>query len=72
MIGKLGSAFASSNTQHGGQETTIVCGFLPFFLHQGMIVAGLPYSFKGQMREDEITGIPLRILTEPKETPKTR
>ncbi len=56
LVGKIGSAFASSNTQHGGQETTIVCGLLPYFLHQGMLYAGLPYSFQGQMRDDQITG----------------
>lgn len=55
LIGKVGSVFASSATQHGGQESTILT-FLPFLLHQGMVVAGLPYSFQGQMRIDEITG----------------
>lgn len=55
LIGKVGSVFASSATQHGGQESTILT-FLPFLLHQGMVVAGLPYSFPGQMRIDEITG----------------
>jgi NAD(P)H dehydrogenase (quinone) len=47
LVGKLASAFTSSNTQHGGQETTIVCGFLPLFLHLGMLVVGLPYTFAG-------------------------
>jgi NAD(P)H dehydrogenase (quinone) len=47
--------FTSSNTQHGGQETTITSFHLTLF-HQGMIVVGLPYSFQGQMRMDEITG----------------
>ena len=55
LVGKLGSVFASSNTQHGGQESTIL-SFHITLLHQGMIVVGLPYSFAGQMRNDEITG----------------
>ncbi|SMP76440.1 NAD(P)H:quinone oxidoreductase [Desulfonatronum lacustre] len=55
LIGKVGSVFTSSATQHGGQESTILT-FIPFLLHQGMVVVGLPYSFQGQMRMDEITG----------------
>jgi NAD(P)H dehydrogenase (quinone) len=55
LIGKVGSVFASSATQHGGQESTILT-FLTTLLHQGMVVVGLPYSFDGQMRIDEITG----------------
>jgi NAD(P)H dehydrogenase (quinone) len=55
LVGKVGSVFASSATQHGGQESTILT-FQVTLLHQGMIVAGLPYSFQGQMRNDEITG----------------
>ncbi|MCU0285273.1 MAG: NAD(P)H:quinone oxidoreductase [Acidobacteria bacterium] len=55
LVGKIGSVFSSSNTQHGGQESTILT-FHTFMFHQGMIVAGLPYSFKGQSRMDEITG----------------
>jgi NAD(P)H dehydrogenase (quinone) len=55
LIGKVGSVFTSSATQHGGQESTILT-FLPFLLHQGMVVVGLPYSFQGQTRVDEITG----------------
>jgi NAD(P)H dehydrogenase (quinone) len=55
LVGKVGSVFVSSNTQHGGQETTITSFHLTLF-HQGMIVVGLPYSFQGQMRMDEITG----------------
>jgi len=55
LVGKVGSVFASSNTPHGGQETTIVSFHLTL-LHLGMIIVGLPYSFKGQMRIDEITG----------------
>lgn len=55
LIGKVGSVFTSSATQHGGQESTILT-FVPFLMHQGMVVVGLPYSFQGQMRIDEITG----------------
>ncbi|MBY5357530.1 NAD(P)H:quinone oxidoreductase type IV [Rhizobium leguminosarum] len=55
LVGKLGSVFTSSATQHGGQETTIL-GFIPTFLHQGMVVAGLPYAFQGQMGTEEVKG----------------
>jgi NAD(P)H dehydrogenase (quinone) len=55
LVGKVGSVFTSSATQHGGQESTIL-SFHITLLHQGMIVVGLPYSFQGQMRIDEITG----------------
>ena len=55
LIGKVGSVFTSSNTQHGGQESTILT-FIPTLMHHGMVVAGLPYSFQGQSRVDEITG----------------
>ena len=55
LVGKVGSVFSSSNTQHGGQESTILT-FHTFLLHQGMVVVGLPYAFAGQMRNDEITG----------------
>ena len=55
LVGKVGGVFTSSNTQHGGQETTIV-SFHHTLLHHGMIVAGLPYAFEGQSRADEITG----------------
>lgn len=55
LIGKVGSVFASSATQHGGQESTIL-SFHITLLHHGMVVVGLPYSFQGQMRIDEITG----------------
>jgi len=56
LVSKVASAFSSSATQHGGQETTIVTGFWPFFGHQGMIIVGLPYAFAGQMGVDEIKG----------------
>lgn len=55
LVGKIGSVFTSSATQHGGQESTIL-GFLPTFLHQGMVVAGLPYAFQGQMGTEEVKG----------------
>ncbi|MBT8490858.1 MAG: NAD(P)H:quinone oxidoreductase [Deltaproteobacteria bacterium] len=55
LIGKLGSVFASTGTQHGGQESTIL-SFHITLLHHGMIVAGLPYAFQGQMKTDEVTG----------------
>lgn len=55
LVGKVGSIFTSSATQHGGQESTIL-SFVPTLLHHGMVVVGLPYSFQGQMTLDEITG----------------
>ncbi len=55
LIGKVGSVFASTATQHGGQETTIT-SFHTTLLHQGMVIVGLPYSAQGQMDVDEITG----------------
>jgi NAD(P)H dehydrogenase (quinone) len=55
LVGKAGSVFTSSNTQHGGQETTIL-SFHITLLHQGMVIVGLPYSFEGQMMMDEISG----------------
>lgn len=55
LVGKVGSVFASTATQHGGQETTIT-SFHTTLLHHGMIIVGLPYSFAGQSRMDEITG----------------
>lgn len=55
LVGKVGSVFTSSATQHGGQESTIL-SFHITLLHQGMIIVGLPYSFQGQMRIDELTG----------------
>jgi NAD(P)H dehydrogenase (quinone) len=55
LVGKVGSVFASSATQHGGQESTIL-SFHTTLLHHGMVIVGLPYAFQGQMRIDEITG----------------
>jgi NAD(P)H dehydrogenase (quinone) len=53
--GKVGAAFTSSATQHGGNETTLF-SIIANLLHFGMVVVGLPYSHAGQMRIDEITG----------------
>ena len=55
LNGKVGAAFTSSATQHGGQETTLF-SMITNLLHFGMVIVGLPYSFQGQMRLDEITG----------------
>lgn len=55
LIGKVGSVFTSSATQHGGQESTILT-FHPTLLHHGMVVVGLPYSCQLQMGLDEIKG----------------
>ena len=55
LVGKVGSVFVSSATQHGGQESTILT-FHVSLLHHGLVVVGLPYAFQGQMRVDEITG----------------
>lgn len=55
LVGKVGSVFTSSATQHGGQESTILT-LHTTLLHQGMVVVGLPYSFAGQMNNAEITG----------------
>jgi NAD(P)H dehydrogenase (quinone) len=55
LIGKVGSVFTSTASQHGGQETTIQ-SFHTTLLHQGMIIVGLPYSAKELMTMAEITG----------------
>lgn len=55
LVGKVGSAFTSTATQHGGQETTLI-GLIQTLLHHGMLIAGLPYAWAGQNRMDEITG----------------
>ena len=55
LVGKVGSAFTSTATQHGGQETTLI-GLIQTLLHHGMVIAGLPYAWSGQQRMDEITG----------------
>jgi NAD(P)H dehydrogenase (quinone) len=55
LIGKVGSVFVSTATQHGGQETTIT-SFHSTLLHQGMIIVGVPYSSRELMNMGEITG----------------
>ena len=55
LIGKVGSVFTSSATQHGGQESTIL-SFHTTLLHHGMVIVGLPYSEARQMGLDEIKG----------------
>ncbi|WP_298139985.1 NAD(P)H:quinone oxidoreductase [Acidiferrobacter sp.] len=55
LIGKIGSVFVSTGTQHGGQETTIT-SFHTTLLHHGMIIVGVPFSCTGLTRTDEVTG----------------
>ena len=55
LIGKIGSVFTSTSTQHGGQESTIL-SFHTVLLHHGMLISGLPYSFSGQTIMTEISG----------------
>lgn len=55
LIGKVGSVFTSTATQHGGQESTILSTHT-VLLHHGMVIVGLPYAFAGQMALNEITG----------------
>ena len=55
LVGKVGSVFTSTATQHGGQEATLL-SFHITLLHHGFVIVGLPYAFQGQMRNDEITG----------------
>jgi NAD(P)H dehydrogenase (quinone) len=55
LVGKVGSVFTSSATQHGGQESTIL-SFHISLLHHGFVIVGLPYSFQGQMGVDEVKG----------------
>jgi NAD(P)H dehydrogenase (quinone) len=55
LVGKVGSVFSSTATQHGGQESTILSTHT-VLLHQGMVIVGLPYTWAGQMKLDEITG----------------
>jgi NAD(P)H dehydrogenase (quinone) len=55
LVGKVASVFASTGTQHGGQETTIT-SFHNTLLHLGMIIVGLPYSFAGLTRMDQVSG----------------
>lgn len=55
LVGKVGSVFVSTASQHGGQETTIT-SFHTTLLHHGMIIVGLPYSWPGATRMDEVSG----------------
>ena len=55
LNGKVGGAFTSTATQHGGQEVTLF-SVITNLLHFGLIIVGLPYSFQGQMTLDEIVG----------------
>jgi NAD(P)H dehydrogenase (quinone) len=55
LIGKVGSAFTSTASQHGGQETTLV-HMHTFFYHQGMVVVGVPYAAQELLNLSEITG----------------
>ena len=55
LVGKVGSVFASTGTQHGGQESTILTT-MNVLLHHGMVIVGLPYAWQGQMTMDEISG----------------
>jgi len=55
LIGKVGSAFTSTASQHGGQETTLLA-LSTFFYHMGMVIAGVPYSVKGLSELNEVSG----------------
>ncbi len=55
LVGKVGSVFTSSGTQHGGQESTIL-SFHTTLLHHGMIIVGLPYTFSEQTQTDFVAG----------------
>jgi NAD(P)H dehydrogenase (quinone) len=55
LVGKVGSVFTSSASQHGGQESTIL-SFIPTLFHHGMVIVGLPYAFPGMVGLDEVKG----------------
>ncbi|HYD64069.1 NAD(P)H:quinone oxidoreductase [Azospirillum sp.] len=55
LVGKVGSVFSSSASQHGGQESTILSTHT-VLLHHGMVIVGLPYTFQGQMGVEEVMG----------------
>ncbi|AQS83910.1 MAG: NAD(P)H:quinone oxidoreductase [Acetobacter aceti] len=55
LLGKVGAAFTSTASQHGGQETTLY-SILSNLIHHGMVITGLPYSFQGQLTVDEVAG----------------
>ncbi len=56
LLGRIGAAFTSTGTQHGGQEVTLYGSIYPYFLHMGMLVCGLPYAFQGQSDASRIIG----------------
>ena len=55
LVGKVGGAFTSTASQHGGQETTLI-SLHTFFYHQGMLVSGVPYAAQGLLNLDEVSG----------------
>jgi NAD(P)H dehydrogenase (quinone) len=55
LVGKVGSVFCSTSSQHGGQETTLT-SFHTTLLHHGMVIVGLPYTFAGNSEMGEISG----------------
>ena len=55
LVGKIGAAFTSTASQHGGQETTLF-SILTNLLHHGLVVSGLPYAFQGQLTLSEVSG----------------
>lgn len=55
LVGKVGSVFTATATQHGGQEATLL-GFIPTLMHHGMVVVGLPYAFQGQSGLEQVKG----------------
>ena len=55
LTGKVGAAFTSTASQHGGQETTLF-SVITNLMHLGLIIVGLPYTFQGQVKLDEVTG----------------
>ena len=55
LTGKVGAAFTSTASQHGGQETTLF-SIITNLMHHGLVIVGLPYSFQGQLRLDEVSG----------------
>ena len=55
LVGKVGSVFTSTATQHGGQETTIT-SFHTVLLHHGMVIVGLPYAFQGMSDVGTVSG----------------
>jgi len=55
LVGKVGSAFSSTASQHGGQETTLMSHYASL-MHLGMVIVGLPYSYAGLLEMGEVTG----------------